>query len=339
MKLLFSDIHFGKSNNSQIKNQDCLDFIKFTCDYVKEYKEVDEIIFLGDWFDNRDSINVSTLYYSSKALELLNSLDIPVKFIVGNHDLFLKNSRDITSLLVAKEYKNIEVIDSPKFDGKDLYVPWLVGEEKLPLLIQQYNPRYVYGHFEIPSFKFNQQVVYEGIFNPNEYKCANLKRIFSGHFHTKNSHDGIFYLGNTHCLDMSDVNDENNKGITLLNVDTDEVSQVAWKEGPTYRKINISQLLDHEDEYLKDLHKIYLNIVLDINFNDKKEEYREQLKEKYDIRNIGYQAQWFEDATQEVEDIEVKDFSNIETLVVQYIKQIDTESIRVDRLIELFNMV
>ena len=46
-----------------------------------------------------------------------------------------------------------------------------------------------------------------------------------------------------------------------------------------------------------------------------------------------------QDATQEVEDIEVKDFSNIETLVVQYIKQIDTESIRVDRLIELFNMV
>ena len=70
MKLLESDIHFGKSNNSQIKNQDCLDFIKFTCDYVKEHKEVDEIIFLGDWFDNRDSINVSTLYYSSKALDL-----------------------------------------------------------------------------------------------------------------------------------------------------------------------------------------------------------------------------------------------------------------------------
>lgn len=338
--LMFSDIHWGKTNNSQLKNQDCLDFIEFVCNYT-ENNPIDQIIFLGDWFDNRDSINVQTLYYSSKGLEKLNSISkkTPIKFIVGNHDLFLKNSRDITSLLVAKEFTNIQVISEPTMIGEDLYCPWLVGDEKLPLLIKQYNPRYVFGHFELPSFKFNQFVTYEGIFNAEDYKSDKLKKIFSGHFHTANGHDGIYYIGSTHSLDMSDVDDESNKGITILDTDTSETIQVPWDNAPIYRKINISQLLDREDEYLSGLHKIYLNIVLDINFNDKKEEYREQLKEKYDIRNISYQAQWFEDATQEVEDVEVKDFSNVETLVVQYIKQIETESVRVDRLIELFNSI
>lgn len=337
-KLMFTDIHWGKTNNSQLKNQDCLEFIDALYDYASN-NPIDEIVFLGDWFDNRDSINVQTLHYSSKGLKKLNALNIPIKFIVGNHDLFLKNSRDITSMLVAEEYNNIDVIMTPTLIGEDLYCPWLVGDEKLPILLKQYNPRYVFGHFEIPSFKFNKQVVYDGVFNEEEYTSINLKKIFSGHFHLYQDRGNICYIGNTHCLDMSDSEDEDNKGFVILDTDTGNYERVCWKNAPVYRKINISQLLNNEDKFLGNLHKLYLNIVLDINFNDKKEEYREQLKEKYDIRNISYQAQWFEDVSQEVDDVEVKDFSNVETLVVQYIKQIDTDSVRVSRLIELFNMV
>lgn len=338
-KLIFSDIHFGKSGNSQIKNKDCLEFVQFVCQYCRQQNDIDEIIFMGDWFDNRDSINVHTLHYSNMALKELTSLNIPIQFIVGNHDLFLKNSREITSLLVAKEFKNINVIDKPYFDGTDLYVPWLVGDEKLPLLIQEFNPRYVYGHFEIPSFHFNKTVIYDGVFNENEYKSQNLKKIFSGHFHVKEDKGNIIYIGNTHCLDMGDCDDEINKGITILDTDEDEYYQIPWADAPTYRKMNISQLLGYEDNFLKDLKKIYLQIVLDTNFADQKEEYREKLTSQYDIRNISFQASWFEDATQEVEDIEVKDFANVESLVIQYIKQMDTEVIRTERLVELFNMV
>lgn len=42
----------------------------------------DSIIFLGDWFENRNSINILTFNNSLSALRKLNSLNIPIFFII-----------------------------------------------------------------------------------------------------------------------------------------------------------------------------------------------------------------------------------------------------------------
>jgi DNA repair exonuclease SbcCD nuclease subunit len=48
----FTDIHFGKSNDSRVHNQDCEDFIIW---FIKEAKKhnCETCIFLGDWSHNR----------------------------------------------------------------------------------------------------------------------------------------------------------------------------------------------------------------------------------------------------------------------------------------------
>ena len=49
---MFGDIHFGAQQNSVQHNIDCIAFITFFIEQVKE-KKCDAIIFLGDWFENR----------------------------------------------------------------------------------------------------------------------------------------------------------------------------------------------------------------------------------------------------------------------------------------------
>jgi bisphosphoglycerate-independent phosphoglycerate mutase (AlkP superfamily) len=46
--LLFTDIHFGKKQNSDAHNQQCIDFINFVCNSITSHK-IDHIIFLAEF--------------------------------------------------------------------------------------------------------------------------------------------------------------------------------------------------------------------------------------------------------------------------------------------------
>lgn len=71
--------------------------------------------------------------------------------ILGNHDLFNKNSTDINSINIFRNNPNIIVVDKPMDlqinSKKALLVPWL-GD------VSNYNKAeydFMFGHFEISS--------------------------------------------------------------------------------------------------------------------------------------------------------------------------------------------
>ena len=90
-----TDIHFGKKANSEEHNKDCLRFIDWFCDFVKADPEIDHIMFLGDWNENRSALNIATLNFSYQGAKKLNELGLPVFFIIGNHDMYHRYSREI----------------------------------------------------------------------------------------------------------------------------------------------------------------------------------------------------------------------------------------------------
>ena len=83
---IFTDIHFGLKSNSQLHNEDCLNFIKWATAKAQE-EGCETCLFLGDWHNHRASINVVTLNYSLRALEHINKNFEKCYFIPGNHDL------------------------------------------------------------------------------------------------------------------------------------------------------------------------------------------------------------------------------------------------------------
>jgi DNA repair exonuclease SbcCD nuclease subunit len=107
---VFTDIHLGKSNNSIQHNQDCLDYIKWFIEQG-QLEDCDTAIFCGDWHHNRSTTNSLTLQHTLKCLELLNMSFPQTYFIVGNHDLYYKSQRDVSSVAFAQYLPNIKLIN------------------------------------------------------------------------------------------------------------------------------------------------------------------------------------------------------------------------------------
>jgi hypothetical protein len=93
-------------------NQDCLDFVTWFCENAKK-ERASHVIFLGDWFENRNAVNVLTLHFAQEACRLLNDLEIPVYIIIGNHDLYHRENRKVFSTKVFQEFKNITMVSEP----------------------------------------------------------------------------------------------------------------------------------------------------------------------------------------------------------------------------------
>ena len=94
---VFTDIHFGLKSNSTQHNEDCLNFVKWATAKARE-QGCETCMFLGDWHNNRASLNIVTLNYSLQALEHMNDNFEQVYFIPGNHDLYYRDNRDIQSV-------------------------------------------------------------------------------------------------------------------------------------------------------------------------------------------------------------------------------------------------
>ena len=125
---VFTDIHFGLKSNSQLHNEDCLNFIKWATAKALE-EGCETCFFLGDWHNNRASINIVTLNYSLRALEHLNDNFQTVYFIPGNHDLYYRDKRDIQSVEWARHLSNVRIINDWFSDGDVVIAPWLVGDD------------------------------------------------------------------------------------------------------------------------------------------------------------------------------------------------------------------
>jgi DNA repair exonuclease SbcCD nuclease subunit len=106
-----TDIHFGRRNNSRVHNQDCVDFLEWFADNIRQAGDYSHICFLGDWFESRSAINIDTMEYSYRGLQILNDIGLPIYFVVGNHDLHKRTTRDVHSVRMFNEMSNFKVID------------------------------------------------------------------------------------------------------------------------------------------------------------------------------------------------------------------------------------
>ena len=125
--LVFTDCHFGIRNNSIARLNILISVFKSIIKTVKQ-ESISNVIFCGDAFHERVSINSNTLNVALKCFSSLAKIS-KVYLIVGNHDLYSKNTTDISSVNVFKDTPNITIIDKPlecTINGQlALFVPWL----------------------------------------------------------------------------------------------------------------------------------------------------------------------------------------------------------------------
>lgn len=193
-----------------------------------EENNIDTVIHLGDAFDNRKGIDYWGLDWTRRVvLEPLKKYN--VYMIVGNHDVFLKNSNSINSLeLLLKDYKNIKTYSEAtevNIGGLDiLFVPWIntENEEKTFKLIQKTNCKCSMGHLELNGFTAHRGHIMEDGMDSKLFEKFQL--VFSGHYHTRSNNGRIYYLGNPYEMFWNDVNDT--RGFHIFDTESLELTPV-----------------------------------------------------------------------------------------------------------------
>lgn len=335
---IFSDIHFGGRSNSALHNDDCMNFINWFCNNVRKDEGIDHIVFLGDWFDNRSTINVSTLNYSHDAIQKLNELKLPIYFVVGNHDIYHRHTRDIHSSRLFSDFENFNIIDKPtviKEIGEGaFFTPYLFPSE-YDMLVEYKGYKTWWGHFEFRGFVITGSDIRMPT-GPNADDFSGPDFIFSGHFHKRQAYKNIVYIGNAFPTNFNDAGDHD-RGMAKFNHMTNKIEFINWKSCPKFIKTKLSEILDHPKDVL--LPNARVKCEMDIPIDYEEGSYlKNKFSEKYRLREMILEESpsMKESLVKTETEIDDTTLQSVDDLVIQMLSNIDNENIDNEKLIEIY---
>lgn len=325
----FTDIHFGLKTGSRLHNQDCEDFVTWFCETAKT-EGAETCIFLGDWHHNRSTTDVSTMNYTVSNLERLNDSFEKVYLIMGNHDEFYKDKREIHSLEFARLFPNIEVVNHTITSGDVTIMPWLISDEwkKIPDI----KSRYIFGHLELPHFYMNAMVQMPDHGQLQTDHFVNQEYVFSGHFHKRQMGRNISYIGNAFPHNYADAGDDD-RGMMILEWGGKPEFR-TWPEQPVYRLFKLSQIIDNPD-LLRE--KMHCRVTIDLPITFEEANFiKEQFVPKYKLRELMLIP---EKVSIDAVDNPVTDltFESVDTIVLNQIAAIDSNAYDPKLLLDIYN--
>lgn len=329
---VFTDIHFGKKNNDRQFNTDCERYVKWFIKQAKKH-ECDIILFLGDYFDNRNSIHISTLNYALSSLELLNKSGLEIIMIPGNHDEYYRHKREITSLSVGRNLNNITILNDITTIGNVTFCPWLVGDEWKQIPEVAKKSAYIFGHFELPTFMMNAMVEMpdHGGLNATHFDDVEFMA-FSGHFHKRQIKGKVCYVGSPFPHDFADAWDDE-RGMMILEWGK-RPKFINWEEGPRYRSLSLSDILEDPMDHLND--RTYAKVSTDIDINYEEAQF---IKEVF-AYHFGARKFDVVPSSKTPTDADFKDdnveFKSVDQIVVEGLKSIDSPTMDSTMLIQIY---
>lgn len=326
---VFSDLHIGLKSNSIIHNEDCWEFIQWMTKKAKD-ENCETCIFTGDYHNNRSSINVLTLNYSIKCLEHLSQNFDRVFFIPGNHDLFYRERRDVQSADWARYIPNIHIVNDWYTEGDVTIAPWLIGDDHK--MIPKLKSKYVFGHFELPHFFMNAMIRMPEHGDIKRESFSHFDHVFSGHFHKRQTFKNITYIGNAFPHNYADAGDDD-RGFMVLSWGKEPV-YYAWNEQPTFRILNLSDVLDNPDKMLKP--KMHAKLKLDIGISYEEANFiKETFATQYHLRDVTILPSKQNDIIQPQLTSNLE-FESVDKIVTKQITEIESDFYKPSVLLDIY---
>ena len=260
---VFTDLHVGLKSNSTQHNEDCEGFIDWFIQKAKS-ENCETCFFLGDWHHHRASINIHSLSYSIRLIEKLNNAFDKVLMIPGNHDLYYRDRRDIHSVEWATHLPNIIIANDWFEQGNVVIAPWLVGDDYKKLSTMK--GKYLFSHLELPNFYMNAQILMPDHGELKAEHVSGFDTVFSGHFHKRQFHNNIWYIGNAFPHNYSDAGDDA-RGMMILEWGK-EPEFHSWPNQPVFRVYKLSEVLWDPDGLLLPKSSIKVHLDIDISYEE-----------------------------------------------------------------------
>ena len=260
-----SDIHFGVRNNSISW---CDMMVEFFDWFIKDAKskgldkETDALFILGDIFNSRESINVSTLQKVLGVFNKLKSEFFGVYVLTGNHDTYYIDSNDVTTISIIdkiipeiKCYYSPEVID---INGHPVFMlPWITSFESIQEELVKDDSEYLFCHMDINGMKYSSGIGIDKCVTKES--IAKYKKVFSGHIHLRQDKGNVLYVGSPYQLDVSDGN--STRGYYIINADTFNYEFVENEVSPKFKKLLFSDVMNMSVETAKsELNNNYIEL-------------------------------------------------------------------------------
>jgi hypothetical protein len=326
----FTDLHVGLKSNSAVHLRDCEEFVDwFIAEAQKEGAET--CIFLGDWSHNRNSLTLPTLDTSLRLLEKLGAAFDQFFWFPGNHDLFYKDKRDVHSSAFGRHIPGVTVVDRVTTLDDVTLVPWLVGDEWKSM--KDLKSRYVFGHFELPSFYMNAMVQMPDHGELQRGDLSSPEYVFSGHFHKRQHNGNVVYIGNAFPHNFADTWDDE-RGMMFM--EWGGVPQYRnWPDAPKFRSLKLSRLIEEKDTLMKS--KMYLKVNLDIDISFEEANFiKETFVKEHDVREISL-IQDKDNVDILIEDQTDAKFESVDQIVTEQLVNIESDSFDKSTLLEIYN--
>lgn len=337
--ILLADIHFGENKNSEQTNQDLIAFCRFVTEEGLQ-RGINQLVILGDYFHQRDKLDIRTIDFGCQGAGILSNVfkglfNTRPELLLGNHDLYYKNSRQVTSAEILDSY--FQIIDEPVIYDNVLFSPWVTDEQDWDQLVNYYNDNedtinYVLGHFEFSRFKMNANYIMEHGYSHKVFKNAN--HVFTGHYHTRQEMDNVTYIGSPIPFSFNDANDDQ-RGFCILDVETGEYEFVNFNK-TKFLTVDYKDFLSSDYETPNDV-SVRVEIEEDI---DQKtmDEIKEKL-ESNDFRasKIQYTPNKYNEIVESVSEEDITDIDNVDASVIKYLQDSsEVGNVDNDLLVQLY---
>lgn len=241
--IVLPDTHYDDKSKETANEKDYHNRIKIMTEQVIPYcieNNIKTIIQLGDITTHRTYISTWILdRLMIDIFDVLEANNIEFITVLGNHDLYYKDKRDVYTLRVfEKAYKNFHVVKDTEMirfnDNEILAVPWIISSEDKMIAhdaIMSKDIDLIVGHFEIKDFSLTKAQKAEKGLPHNFFRKI---PVLSGHFHLPQETNNIHYIG---LIAQSDWNDFNvTSGFYVLNED---LSKTFIENTSTFKHLKV----------------------------------------------------------------------------------------------------
>ena len=269
---LITDTHFGARNDNLNFNEYFYDFYEGVFFPYLQQNNIKHCIHLGDLMDRRKYVSYRILKdFRERFIQPFLHLEINLHILVGNHDIYFRNTNDVNSLqeLLGANYKNIHIYPEAQeidFGGFPiLMMPWINPQNEIYSfgMMDETKADTMVSHLEVVGFEMHGGHFSESGFDKSQFK--KFDTIFSGHYHKKSDDGQIYYLGTPYQMTWSDYNCP--KGFHVFDTETRELTRIVNPQ-KIFEKIYYD---DTQENY--DIHDVnqyrnkYIKLVV-VNKND-----------------------------------------------------------------------
>ncbi len=171
---------------------------------VAEAEKPDQILLLGDQYHTHSVIHLAVMTFWSEAFKRLGTLGIPVRAMVGNHDMS-GNAGAIETSMQAHTAQ-VEVIDTPRVSNGILYHPYTADHEAFVRNCNSYpEAKTIICHQSFDGAQFDN-----GFYDPDgiDVNLIPQTQVISGHVHTPQEFGKVWYPGAPRWRTVADANTE-----------------------------------------------------------------------------------------------------------------------------------